>query len=134
MQVKVNEVCTTSTNRQRADQVRRGKEGRVLAGGSAGDFRFGYRSAFIDDTWKDYNGRGPRPKKKVVIYDPEANVVRSVFRWLVDGMSLGAVGPICAPISVHRVGPLSTPITTLGFNGDRAPRSHHSRRAILYTI
>lgn len=91
MQTKVNEVCNTSTNRQRADQVRRGKEGRVLADGSAGDFRFGYRSAFIDDTWKDFANRGPRPRKKVVVYEPEAKVVRDVFRWFIEGMSLGAI-------------------------------------------
>lgn len=84
LQVKVMELHHSTSNRERARQVSRGKEGRFLDGGSAGDFCFGYRSEFLDPNWVNYNGRGPRPKKKIVVYDPEAAIVRQIFVWFAE--------------------------------------------------
>lgn len=90
LRVKVMELHHSTSNRERARQVRRGQEGRVRDGnGSAGDFCFGYRSTFVDPNWAEYSGRGPRPKKDVVIYEPEARIVRLIFSWFVLGRSIG---------------------------------------------
>jgi site-specific DNA recombinase len=92
LQVKVMELHHSTSNRERSRQVSRGKEGRFLDGGSAGDFGFGYRSEFLDPNWVNYNGRGPRPKKKIVVYDPEAAIVRHIFVWFAeDRMSINGI-------------------------------------------
>jgi site-specific DNA recombinase len=91
MLVKIHEIKNSASNDERANQVRRGKIGRVLDGGSAGDFPFGYRSEFIDDSNKNHNGRGPKPKKRVVIFEPEAEVIRQVCRWYAEGVSMHAI-------------------------------------------
>lgn len=92
LKVKVLELHHSTTIRELGRRVRRGQEGRVLDGnGSAGDYGFGYRAVFADPAHTAWTGRGPKPKKVVVIYEPEAEVVRMVFAWFVGGMSIGAI-------------------------------------------
>ena len=82
----------STTIRELGRRVRRGQEGRVLDGnGSAGDYGYGYRTEFADPNHTEWTGRGPKPKKIVVIYDPEARVVRMIFAWFVGGMSINAI-------------------------------------------
>ncbi len=93
LKVKVMELHNSTTIRELARRVRRGQMGRVLDGnGSAGDFCFGYRSEYIESNWAELLAtRGPQPKKKVVIYEPEAAIVRSIFQWFIDGTSIGKI-------------------------------------------
>ena len=56
--------------------------------GSAGDLAFGYRSEFIDANWSELSRRGPKPKKRVVINDTEAQWVREVFEWFNEGRAM----------------------------------------------
>ncbi len=93
LKVKVMELHNSTTVRELARRVRRGQKGRVLDGnGSAGDYCFGYRSQFVDSNWAELlAARGPKPKKIVVIHEPEAVVVRSIFQWFIDGNSIGKI-------------------------------------------
>ncbi|HNO80281.1 MAG TPA: recombinase family protein [Phycisphaerae bacterium] len=93
LKVKVMELHNSTTVRELARRVRRGQKGRVLDGnGSAGDFCFGYCSQYIESNWAELLAtRGPKPKKIVVVYEPEAEIVRLVFLWFVDGLSIGAI-------------------------------------------
>ena len=76
---------------QLGKQVHRGQRGRVEDDGSAGDFPFGYRSCLCDPTVV-WDGRGPKPKKKIVVYDPEAEWVRYIFkRYAEDGVSVAKI-------------------------------------------
>ena len=82
----------STTIRELGRRVRRGQEGRVLDGnGSAGDYGYGYRAEFADPSHTQWTGRGPKPKRIVVIYEPEAQVVRMIFAWFVGGMSISAI-------------------------------------------
>jgi site-specific DNA recombinase len=93
LRVQVMELHNSTTIRELGRRVRRGQEGRVLDGnGSAGDYPFGYRSEYVDPNWAaSLSNRGPKPKKQVIIHAPEARVVRDIFRWFIDGMSISAI-------------------------------------------
>ena len=77
-----------------AKKVRRGLEGRALdVDGATGDHPFGFRTE-----WKDpvegarYIGNGPKPQRKVVIFEEEAKIVRLVFdMFTVEERSLNAI-------------------------------------------
>jgi site-specific DNA recombinase len=90
--VKAMDLHHSTANRERARQVRRGQEGRVLDGGSAGDFPFGYRSEFLEPAAAAaYTGRRPRPKKRIVIDEEQAQIVRGIFASFVAGQSVHAI-------------------------------------------
>lgn len=62
-------------------RIRRGLKGRVLRNLSIGDYPYGYRSECVDpDRAAHFAGRGPRPERRVIIYEPEAYWVREIFR------------------------------------------------------
>jgi|CXWL01.1.fsa_nt_gi DNA invertase Pin-like site-specific DNA recombinase len=89
--VKMHEFKNSFDNRQRAQSVRRGRSGRVRAGGSAGDFPYGYASEPEDPEWATRRGGPPKPRKKVVIFEEEAQWVRKAFAWFVNGWSMGKI-------------------------------------------
>lgn len=91
--VGLNEIHHARSNEDTAERVRGGQEGRVHDGnGSAGDFPFGYRSEFADPAAAAaYRGRGPKPKKMVVIDEPQAEVVREIFRRFVAQQSITSI-------------------------------------------
>jgi hypothetical protein len=90
LRVKVMELHNSTTIRELGRRVRRGQLGRILDDGSAGDFPFGYESYYIDPNWAEASRRGPKPKKGVRIFEPEARWVRQVFLWFVEeGKSIG---------------------------------------------
>ncbi|GJM25766.1 MAG: hypothetical protein DHS20C16_21810 [Phycisphaerae bacterium] len=93
LKVKVMELHNSTTIRELARRVRRGQKGRVLDGnGSAGDFCFGFRSEYVESNWAELlAARGPKPKKNIVIYEPEAKIVRSIFQWFIAGISMGKI-------------------------------------------
>ena len=93
LRVKVMELHHSMTIRELGRRVRRGQKGRVLdVNGSASDYCFGYRSEFADSNWAETLAAcGPKPKRVVVIYEPEAEVVRLIFVLFVDGWSIGAI-------------------------------------------
>jgi len=92
LKVKVLELHHSTTIRELGRRVRRGQEGRVLDGnGSAGDYPYGYRAELADPEHASWVGRGPKPKKVIVIFEPEAEIVRNIFAWFVGGMSIGAI-------------------------------------------
>jgi hypothetical protein len=72
----------------------------VLDDGSAGDFCFGYRSYYLDPDWQNASRRGPKPKKGIRIYDPEAEVVRQVFKQFIAGRS---ISQIAGDLNAHGV-------------------------------
>ena len=77
-----------------AKRVRRGLEGRALdVDGATGDHPFGYRTEWVDPVeGGQYIGNGPKPKRKVVINEEEAAIVRDVFHMFVaDGLSLNEI-------------------------------------------
>ena len=85
---KVKGFLNNLSNTERADQVRRGLEGCALnVDGCAGDHPYGYKSEWVDpDEGANYlrsGGSGRKPRRKVVIFEEEANVVRQVFEWFV---------------------------------------------------
>jgi len=88
LMVKVLEIHHSTSNREKGRQVRRGMEGRLLTGHSPGGFPYGYRSEWADESGGTYTGSGPRPKRRVVVYEPEAQVVRYIFCWFIALMSL----------------------------------------------
>jgi site-specific DNA recombinase len=81
------------SNKDTAERVRAGKEGRVMDGnGSAGDYPYGYDSQFIDQNYAiAYRGRGPKPKKNVVIDPAESAVVKEIFSRFVDNQSMSGI-------------------------------------------
>jgi DNA invertase Pin-like site-specific DNA recombinase len=90
----VSEIHHSQSNEDTAARVRGGQEGRVLDGdGSAGDFPYGYRSEYVDpQAVLDYHGRGPKPRKKVVIDESAALIVREIFRRFAKGNeSIGSI-------------------------------------------
>ena len=75
-------------------RVRRGLEGRALdVDGATGDHPFGYRTEWADPVeGAQYTGNGPKPKRKVVINEEEAAIVRDIFHmFVVDGLSLNEI-------------------------------------------
>ncbi|HRX84412.1 MAG TPA: recombinase family protein, partial [Phycisphaerae bacterium] len=93
LRVRVMELHNSTTIRELGRRVRRGQKGRVLdQNGAAGDHCFGYRSEYVDPNWAEaLAARGPKPKKIVVIYEPEATVVRMIFTLFVAGWSINAI-------------------------------------------
>lgn len=92
--VGINEIHHSRSNEDTAERVRGGQVGRVLDGdGSAGDFPYGYKSEYVDPAAAlGYHGRGPKPRKHVVIDDAAAAVVREVFdRFAVRRESITAI-------------------------------------------
>jgi len=67
--VGLKEMHHAQSNEDTAERVRGAQEGRVLDGsGCAGDQPYGYTSEFADPAAAaNYRGRGPKPKKVVVI-------------------------------------------------------------------
>ncbi len=70
-------------------RVHGAQEGRILKDdasrdyyGSVGDQCFGLTSLQDDPAWV-YSKNDPKPRKHVVVYEPEAKWVREVFRWFV---------------------------------------------------
>lgn len=74
-----------------ANRVRRGREGRVRDGLSAGDFPFGYRSVFVDPDPMKLLVQGKKPPKSIQICESEAETVRKTFQMFVEGYSIGAI-------------------------------------------
>ncbi len=91
--VGITEIHHSRSNEDTAERVRGGQEGRVLDGdGSAGDFPYGYRSEYVDpQAALNYHGRGPKPRKRVVIDGPAAAVVREVFERFCGGESISSI-------------------------------------------
>jgi DNA invertase Pin-like site-specific DNA recombinase len=88
--VGFKEISNAQYVRDLGAKVRRGQEGRILDGcGSAGDYPYGYRSEYVDPNWDKLPRRGPKPKKKVVIFEEEAAVVRQIFVWFNEGRAKG---------------------------------------------
>lgn len=85
MRCKVGELQNTMFLEKLADGVRRGQRGRVMEDLSAGDLCFGYDSCYVDPARAAaYDGRGPKPAKRVVINETEAEVVRWIFAQFVS--------------------------------------------------
>lgn len=74
-----------------ARRVRRGKEGRVRAGLSAGDLPFGYKSYYVDGDPMEQYARGQKPRKGIEIDESQAEVVREAFALFVGGKSLAGI-------------------------------------------
>jgi hypothetical protein len=89
--VGVSGIHHAHSSRDTAERVRAAQMGRVLDGnGSAGDFPYGYRSELAEPLGKQVS-RGPKPKRVVVIDDPEAVVVRAVFGRFAAGASIASL-------------------------------------------
>jgi DNA invertase Pin-like site-specific DNA recombinase len=80
--VGLSEIHHARSSEDTAERVRGGQEGRVRDGnGSAGDFPYGYASEYAEPVAAAaYRGRGPKPKRVVVIEPAAAALVREVFR------------------------------------------------------
>jgi hypothetical protein len=116
LRVKVMELHNSTTIRELGRRVRRGQLGRILDDGSAGDFPFGYESYYIDPDWAEASRRGPKPKKGVRIFEPEARWVRQVFIWFAD--------------EARSIGWIARQLTSLGVDkGHKAtkPGWHHQQ-------
>jgi hypothetical protein len=89
LRVKVMELHNSTTIRELGNRVYCGQEGRVLDDGSAGDYPFGYESYFLDPEQPLHNSRrGPKPKKGLRICEAEAQWVRQIFAWFIDGVAI----------------------------------------------
>jgi site-specific DNA recombinase len=93
MHVGINEIHASRSNKDTAERVRGAQEGRVLDGhGSAGDFCFGFKSDYLDPVAAQaYRGRGPKPKKVVLIDELAAAVIREIFRRFAAGASITSI-------------------------------------------
>lgn len=92
MLVGFKEIANSQHIRDLGAKVRRGQEGRILDDcGSAGDLCLGYKSEYVDPNWHKYNGRGPKPKKRVVIDEDAAGWVRKIFAWFLIGWSINKI-------------------------------------------
>lgn len=110
LRVKVMELHNSHTIRELAHRVRRGQKGRILDDGSAGDFPFGYESYYLDPDWQAQLAyRGPRPKKGVRVFEPEAWWIRQVFVWFVEGRSINAIARELTQQGVSKGRRASTP-------------------------
>jgi DNA invertase Pin-like site-specific DNA recombinase len=77
-----------------AKRVHRGLAGRALdVDGATGDHPFGYSTEWADPLeGAKYTGTGPKPKRKVVINEEEAAVVRDIYRmFVVEELSLNEI-------------------------------------------
>jgi DNA invertase Pin-like site-specific DNA recombinase len=77
-----------------AKRVLRGLVGRALdVDGAAGDHPFGYRSEWADPAEGAlYIGNGPKPKRRVVVNEKEAVIVRDIFHmFVVEELSLNEI-------------------------------------------
>jgi hypothetical protein len=88
--VGISQIHHSHSNTDTAERVRAGQEGRVRDGdGSAGDYPYGYESEYVDPVAAaDYRGRGPKPKRKVVIEPNAAVVVQEVFQRFANNESM----------------------------------------------
>ena len=102
LRVKVMELHNSTTIRELGRRVRRGQLGRILDDGSAGDFPFGYESYYLDPNWTEASRRGPKPKKGIRIFEPEARWVRQVFSWFVEERK--SIGWIARQLTILGVG------------------------------
>lgn len=92
LRVKIMEVHNGATIRDLGRRVHRGQKGRVLDDGAAGDHPYGYESYYLDPNWVEASRRGPKPKKGLRIYEPEARWVRQVFDWFANQrMGIGEI-------------------------------------------
>ena len=94
MIVGISEIHHSHSNDDTADRVRGAQEGRVRdKNGSAGDFCYGYASEFEDPVAAAaYRGRGPKPKRIVVINSAAASVVHEIFtRFAIKEESISAI-------------------------------------------
>lgn len=91
--VGIGEIHHSHSNDDTAARVRSAQAGRVLDDcGSAGDYPYGYTSEYIDpEAAANYRGRGPKPKKRVVIDDAASALVQEVFRRFAADESIGAI-------------------------------------------
>ncbi|MGY8771631.1 MAG: recombinase family protein [Pirellulales bacterium] len=67
-----------------AANVLRGQESAVLAGHSAGDYRFGYSSEPVPGTENSRRGKDAKPRMQYVIDDKTAPWVKRIFHWFVQ--------------------------------------------------
>ncbi len=99
IKVGVLDIHHSQTIANTSSKVRNGQMGRVLADDSAGDQPFGYESYYHDADWQQRLARrGPKPKKGLRIYEPEARWVGQIFAWFNAGWSIGAIAPEGRPI------------------------------------
>ena len=104
------ELHNSTTIRELGRKVRRGQLGRVLDDGSAGDFPFGYESYYLDPNWAEASRRGPKPKKGIRVFDPEARWVRQVFSWFADeGKAIGWIARELTKLGVDKGHKATTP-------------------------
>lgn len=91
--VGIGEIHHSHSNDDTAERVRSAQVGRVLDDcGSAGDYPYGYSSEYVDlDAAANYRGRGPKPKKRVVLDDAASALVQAIFRRFAAGESIGAI-------------------------------------------
>jgi site-specific DNA recombinase len=88
MKTKIMEFHHSHTIEGSRDRIRRGQRGRVIAGDSAGDFSYGYRSFYRDQNWAEMISQGLRPKKGIEIDTEQADWIRTIFKWFVEGYSI----------------------------------------------
>ncbi len=82
LKVGVLDIHHSQTVANTSGKVRNGQMGRVLADDSAGDHPFGFESYYHDEDWQlQLTRRGPKPKKGLRVYEPEARWVRQIFGW-----------------------------------------------------
>ena len=99
LRVKVMELHNSTTILETGRRVRRGQEGRLRAGLTAGDYPYGYDSFQVNpDAIK--SGRGPKPEKQVRIKESEAHWVREIFAWFLNGISQNAIARKLNQLSV----------------------------------
>jgi hypothetical protein len=91
--VDFGQIHNSVSNKDTARRVRSGLENRMRDGnGSNGNFPYGYRSEYRDANWAEMLAAHQRPKKDVVIFEPEAQIVRKIFTTYADGkMSLNRI-------------------------------------------
>ena len=99
LRVKVMELHNSTTILETGRRVRRGQEGRLRAGLTAGDYPYGYESFQVNpDAIK--SSRGPKPEKQVRIKESEAHWVREIFAWFLNGISQNAIARKLNQLSV----------------------------------
>jgi hypothetical protein len=112
VRVGLSEIHNSLTIADLGRRVHRGQEGRILDGnGSAGDLAYGYRSEFIDPSGAEYDGRGPRPRKKVIVHEEEGEIIRQVFDWFVLGKSISWIARELTKMNISKGRKSSKPNT-----------------------
>jgi site-specific DNA recombinase len=89
--------------KETAKKIKRGLQGQLERGFSTGNRTYGYRTVPVPDPSGklDVNGHPVLLGKKLVICDPEADVVRQIFEWAASGIG--------AQTSVRRLRESGTP-------------------------